>query len=137
MQARLNVTSTHQSLGSRNEIKQDMNCLCYRAAILHSELLPILYDKDWNCYASILVHLVVLKTASYGRYSVPVPVLKAVCVSGLLLICSDPVSLLRSSAAAPGLHAPSASEKTVHALSWQASRRARCCHSSTLPATTW
>ena len=98
-----------------------MNCLCYPAAILHSELLPILYDKDWNCYASILVDLV-QNTASY---MVDIACLTStstegrVCVGSTahLLRSMGPVSLLRSSAAAPGLHAPSTSEKTVHALS--------------------
>ena len=63
-------------------------------------VLAILYDKDWNCYASILVHLVVRKTASYV---VGIACLTSteghVCVR-LLLIA--PVPLLRSSAAAHG-----------------------------------
>ena len=131
MQVRPNVTSTHLSLGSRNEIYQTIHEL----PVLPIEfrgghftcglLLPILYDKDKNCYGSILVGpttirpstqlltidpltkpsatttpFVVQKTASYVKDIACLTSTEGHACVRLLLIA--PVPLLRSSAAAHG-----------------------------------
>ena len=67
MQVRPNVTSTHLSLGSRNETIHELPMLPIESRGGHFTcglLLVNLYKKDLNSYACILVHLVGYYTTS-------------------------------------------------------------------------